>query len=149
MPEHFTDGGDPMAALDLDLTRAAEREQRELEAAQNKPNYDGGIDWIWRLTPEERVTHMRERRFSLRQLAAWSARCPDEVPKLPYLGGMEFEWIVVNTPEWCEAAEDNAAARDRAVVADNARAPRKPSDPDKWAAIRSRWREQAANSTWE
>jgi hypothetical protein len=147
MPEHFTDAGDPSATFDLDITRAAEREQRELEA-QDKPNYDGGIDWIWRLTPEQRVTYMRDRRFSLRQLAAWSAACPDEVPLLPYLGGMEFEWIVVNTPEWCEAADDPDRTPAVTTTPPTA-APRESSDPAKWSEIQARWRKQAADSAWE
>ena len=108
MDSHFTNAGDPMAAFELDATRAAERERQELEAAQNKPHYDGGIERIWRMSAAERVAAMRAGELSLRQLAAWSARCPDQVPKLPYLGGCEFEWIVVNTPEWSEARAEQA-----------------------------------------
>jgi hypothetical protein len=153
MDSHFIDAGDPQAAFDLDLTRAAARERRELEAAQHKPGYDGGIERIWLMTAAERVAAMRAGKLSLRQLCAWSALCPDEVPKLPHLGGMEFEWIVVNTPEWCEAREDELARRQREPAAEQPApvAPRRkrPRADKRRPAIEARWREQAADSTWE
>ena len=127
MPDHFTDKGDPASAFELDLARAPEHELRDLEAAQTKPDYDDGIGWIWRLSAQERIAHMRAGRFSLRQLAAWSARYPDEVPKLPHLGRMEFEWIVVTTPEWAEARDPRTTtARSGPDRVQSARAPGTP-----------------------
>ena len=104
MPRHFTDAGGPMAAFELELTRAGERVEPKHQRSAH-PRYDGGIERIWRMTAAERVAAMRAGELSLRQLAAWSALRPDEVPKLPFLGGQEFEWIVVTTPEWIEARE--------------------------------------------
>ena len=93
-----------MAAFELDLARADERAKPEHQRSAHR-RYDGGIERIWRMTAAERIAAMRAGELSLRQLAAWSARRPDEVPKLPFLGGREFEWIVVTTPEWIEACE--------------------------------------------
>ena len=104
MLRHSTDTADPMAAFELELTRADGR-ARPAERRSPHPRYDGGIERIWRMTATERIAAMRAGELSLRQLAAWSARRPDEVPKLPFLGGQEFEWIVVTTPEWIEACE--------------------------------------------
>lgn len=53
---------------------------------------------LWELTPAQRINAMREGRLTLEQLAAWSARHPDQVPEL----NGEFEWIAAKTPEACE-----------------------------------------------
>lgn len=82
MPRHFTDTRDPVAAFELELTRAEERAKAEHQRSAH-PRYDGAVERIWRMTAAERVAAMRAGELSLRQLAAWSARCPDEVPKLP------------------------------------------------------------------
>ncbi|HEX8745179.1 MAG TPA: hypothetical protein VF712_18785 [Thermoleophilaceae bacterium] len=82
------------AALQRQL---ALQEQREQQSAA-----------LWRMSPLERERAMWAGELSLRQLCEWSARRPQEVPKL----GGEFAWIVMTTPEWAEAADvANASAR--------------------------------------
>jgi hypothetical protein len=53
---------------------------------------------LWQMTVEERIAAMRRGDLTLEQLAAWSARHPDQVPKM----GGEFEWVAIRTPEVCE-----------------------------------------------
>ena len=53
---------------------------------------------LWQMAPEQRVAAMRRGELTLEQLAAWSARHPEQVPML----NGEFEWIAIRTPEVCE-----------------------------------------------
>ena len=48
--------------------------------------------------PAQRVAAMRRGELTYEQLAAWSARHPDEVPTVHG----EFEWILAKLPEVCE-----------------------------------------------
>jgi hypothetical protein len=50
------------------------------------------------MSPEQRVAAMRRGELTVEQLAAWSARHPEQVPML----NGEFEWIAIRTPEACE-----------------------------------------------
>ena len=60
---------------------------------------------LWDMTPAERVSAMWAGTLSYGQLCEWSARRPDEVPKL----GGEFAWIMAKTPEFAEAREATQA----------------------------------------
>jgi len=53
---------------------------------------------LWQMPPEQRVAAMRRGELTVEQLAAWSARHPEQVPML----NGEFEWIATRTPEACE-----------------------------------------------
>jgi hypothetical protein len=53
---------------------------------------------LWQMPAEQRVAAMRRGELTLEQLAAWSARHPEQVPML----NGEFEWIAIRTPEVCE-----------------------------------------------
>ena len=53
---------------------------------------------VWQMSPEQRVAAMRRGELTVEQLAAWSARHPEQVPML----NGEFEWIAIRTPEACE-----------------------------------------------
>jgi hypothetical protein len=53
---------------------------------------------VWQMTAEQRVAAMRRGELTYEQLAAWSARYPEQVPLL----NGEFDWIAINTPEVCE-----------------------------------------------
>ena len=53
---------------------------------------------LWQMTPAQRVAAMRRGELTYEQLAAWSARHPDEVPVVHG----EFEWILAKLPEVCE-----------------------------------------------
>jgi hypothetical protein len=53
---------------------------------------------LWQMTAEQRIAAMRRGELTLEQLAAWSARHPEQVPML----NGEFEWIAMRTPEVCE-----------------------------------------------
>jgi hypothetical protein len=76
-----------VAALERQLAVQDQREQQS--------------EALWRMSPLERERAMWAGELSLRQLCEWSARRPQEVPKL----GGEFAWIVMTTPEWAEAAD--------------------------------------------
>ena len=56
------------------------------------------LDPLWRMTPGERVAAMRRGELTYQQLAAWSARHPEQVPTVHG----EFEWIVAKLAEVCE-----------------------------------------------
>ena len=58
----------------------------------------GRLRSLWQMTPERRVAAMRRGDLSYEQLAAWSARHPDEVPTVHG----EFEWIVAKLAEMVE-----------------------------------------------
>ena len=58
----------------------------------------GRLRSLWQMTPEQRVAAMRRGDLTYEELAAWSARQPDEVPTVHG----EFEWIVAKLAEICE-----------------------------------------------
>jgi hypothetical protein len=58
----------------------------------------GRLRSLWQMTPAQRVAAMRRGELTYEQLAAWSARHPDEVPTVHG----EFEWIFAKLPEVCE-----------------------------------------------
>jgi hypothetical protein len=58
----------------------------------------GRLRSLWQMSVEQRIAAMRRGELTLEQLAAWSARHPDQVPKL----NDEFEWLAIKTPEICE-----------------------------------------------
>jgi hypothetical protein len=58
----------------------------------------GRLRSLWQMTPEQRVAAMRRGDLTYEQLAAWSARHPDQVPTVHG----EFEWIVAKLAEVCE-----------------------------------------------
>ena len=58
----------------------------------------GRLRSLWQMTPEQRVAARRRGDLTYEQLAAWSARHPDEVPTVHG----EFEWIVAKLAEVCE-----------------------------------------------
>ena len=58
----------------------------------------GRLRSLWQMTPAQRVAAMRRGELTYEQLAAWSARHPDEVPTVHG----EFEWIVAKLAEVCE-----------------------------------------------
>jgi len=78
--------GDPSAET---FAQAIERVRRERAARLRS---------LWQLTTSERVAAMRRGELTLEQLAAWSARHPDQVPRV----NGEFEWITAHTPEASE-----------------------------------------------
>jgi hypothetical protein len=53
---------------------------------------------LWEMTPAQRSAAMRAGQLTLEQLAAWSARHPDQVALL----NGEFAWLAAKTPEVCE-----------------------------------------------
>jgi len=53
---------------------------------------------LWQMSPEQRVAAMRRGELTREQLAAWSARHPEQVPLL----NGEWEWIAAKMPEACE-----------------------------------------------
>ncbi|MFZ0977406.1 MAG: hypothetical protein WAN22_34640 [Solirubrobacteraceae bacterium] len=59
---------------------------------------EGRLRSLWQMTPAQRVAAMRRGELTYEQLAAWSARHPDEVPVVHG----EFEWILAKLPEVCE-----------------------------------------------
>jgi len=58
----------------------------------------GRLRSLWQMTPDQRVAAMRRGDLTYEQLAAWSARHPDEIPTVHG----EFEWIIAKLPEVCE-----------------------------------------------
>ncbi len=53
------------------------------------------LDAMWRMSPEQRITAMRNGKLSLEQCAAWAARYPEQVPLI----NGEFEYLAAFTPE--------------------------------------------------
>jgi hypothetical protein len=53
---------------------------------------------LWEMSPAQRINAMRRGELTYEQLAAWSARHPEQVPML----NGEFEWIAAKMPEVCE-----------------------------------------------
>ena len=58
----------------------------------------GRLRSLWQMTPTQRVAAMRRGDLTYEQLAAWSARHAEQIPKVHG----EFEWIVTKLPEVCE-----------------------------------------------
>ena len=58
----------------------------------------GRLRSLWQMTPAQRVAAMRRGDLSYEQLAAWSARHPEQIPMVHG----EFEWIAAKLPEVCE-----------------------------------------------
>lgn len=56
------------------------------------------LDPVWLMAPVERIAAMRRGELSYRQLSAWSARYPDQVPTVHG----EFEWILSKLADVCE-----------------------------------------------
>lgn len=69
--------------------------QEQLAAAERARH--ARLRRLWQMPPEQRVAAMRRGELTLEQLAAWSARHPEQVPML----NGEFEWIAIRTPEVC------------------------------------------------
>ena len=88
-----------------DLFPAFPRIDREWEARKQR---------LMALTAAQRVAAMRAGELSLRELAHWSAVCPDEVPQTCTGEGSagEFEWIAAFLPEVADAP-DRANLTDR------------------------------------
>ena len=59
---------------------------------------EGRLRSLWQMTAAERVAAMRRGDLTYEQLAAWSARYPEQVP----IVNGEFEWLIAFTPEGCE-----------------------------------------------
>ena len=53
---------------------------------------------LWQLSVPERIAAMRRGELTYEQLAAWSARHPEQVPMVHG----EFEWIMAKTPDAVE-----------------------------------------------
>jgi hypothetical protein len=75
---------------------------------ETRRHQDEQLEALWAMTREERVRAMWRGELSYLQLCHWSARRPDEVPRLatdltPAGERGEFAWIVMQTPEWAEA----------------------------------------------
>jgi hypothetical protein len=68
----------------------------QLERAQRARA--GRLRSLWQMTVPERIAAMRRGELTYEQLAAWSARHPDQVPMVHG----EFEWIIAKTPEAAE-----------------------------------------------
>ena len=58
----------------------------------------GRLRSLWQMSAAERVAAMRRGELTYEQLAAWSARYPDQIPRVDG----EFEWIAAKLPEVCE-----------------------------------------------
>jgi len=77
-------------------------------ARPRDPQLEAELQQLWAMSPDERVAAMRAERLTLHQLSAWSARHPDQVPRIltgsgNLMSGGEFEWIARYTPEIAEA----------------------------------------------
>ncbi len=81
-PSPPTDGERPAETF----AQAIERARRQRAARLRS---------LWQLAPAQRVAAMRRGELTLEQLAAWSARHPEQVPR----ANGEFEWITAQTPE--------------------------------------------------
>jgi hypothetical protein len=58
----------------------------------------GRLRSVWQMAPAQRVAAMRRGDLTYEQLAAWSARHPEQVPTVHG----EFEWIAAKLPGFCE-----------------------------------------------
>ena len=85
-----------MPKLDPDPETSPETWWESVARAQRAR--EGRLRSLWQMTPAQRVAAMRRGELTYEQLAAWSARHPDEVPMVHG----EFEWILAKLPEVCE-----------------------------------------------
>jgi hypothetical protein len=67
------------------------------QLARSERERRGRLRSLWQMTVPERIAAMRRSDLTYEQLAAWSARHPDQVPVVH----AEFEWIIAKTPEAC------------------------------------------------
>jgi hypothetical protein len=95
--------------------RAPERGLERIDAGLDRPS--DPCDELWAMTPDERVVAMRNGDLSLSQLAAWSRRAPQEVPRI----GGEFEWIVVSLIDFIEASAESSRRTAHTIRAATAR----------------------------
>lgn len=58
----------------------------------------GRLRLLWQLTAAQRVAAMRRSELTVEQLAAWTARHPEQVPRV----NGEFEPMAARAPEACE-----------------------------------------------
>ena len=97
-----------------DRARETYDEEALARALHARRHRDEQVEALWNMTREERVEAMWEGALSYFQLCEWSARRPHEVPRIatdltPSGEPGEFAWIVMQTPEWCEAGEGRRA----------------------------------------
>jgi hypothetical protein len=103
-PESPADGThrvpDPQPAQmpELELLRDARPETWWESVQRTQRARAGRLRSLWQMSPAQRVAAMRRGDLSYEQLAAWSARHPEQVPTVHG----EFEWIVAKLAEACE-----------------------------------------------
>jgi hypothetical protein len=85
----------PMPEPELRNDMAPETWWEALQRAQRARA--GRLRSLWQMSATERIAAMRRGELTYEQLAAWSARHPDQVP----IVNGEFEWIAAKTPEAC------------------------------------------------
>ncbi len=81
-----------------DLDRASSPETWWESVTRAERARAGRLRSLWQMTSSQRVAAMRRGDLTYEQLAAWSARHPDEIPTVHG----EFEWIVAKLAEACE-----------------------------------------------
>jgi hypothetical protein len=67
----------------------------ELHQCLSLASPDGRLRRLWQMSVEQRIAAMRRGELTYRELAAWSGRHPEQVPRV----NGEFEWIAAFTPE--------------------------------------------------
>ena len=68
------------------------------QSARAQRARDGRLRSLCQMTAPERVGAMRRGDLTYEQLAAWTARYPEQAP----IVNGEFEWLIAFTPEACE-----------------------------------------------
>jgi hypothetical protein len=89
---------DPQPALMTDLEQPTTPETCWESLQRAERARAGRLRSLWQMTPEQRVAAMRRGDLTYEQLAAWSARHPEQVPTVHG----EFEWIAAKLAEFCE-----------------------------------------------
>ncbi len=71
------------------------------------PEWEARKDRLWAMTADERVAAMRAGELTYRELAHWSARRPDEVPRVctGHPGAGEFEWLIARLADHVESRQ--------------------------------------------
>lgn len=82
---------------------AADDGDRTLPLALTIRDEPAELEALWAMTRQQRIEAMWAGQLTLSQLTDWTGRRPREVPRL----GDEFAWLVMRTPEWVEAREQN------------------------------------------